>query len=327
MIITVFDIIRFTIFIPSLFLMAFALIIMISNFFRLNSKFCNEFYPFVAFRIFNDLMYNILSFIMLKLPLYGIFGNFFLENDWVSSIAFLTGASFIGAIFIHALVLSIIRYIAVKYPTKYRTIFDLKKIVILIVGMFLFCWSIGIGTLFFPSYYMYHNQSQAIVLTYRTNDIAYYTFSYGVVIFGVTLILSFIFNVANWISIYRRSKKHRKGKHKKDITYAIYTCFSFIMALMYHGYYILRTIGSYTDKDIYTTIANISLSYIGDVATLGDFYFVMMISKDLRTLMKKYVVNLFFVRCCFERNNQIKTIKEPANISLSRFNNKNKEFY
>ncbi|CEF71072.1 GPCR, rhodopsin-like, 7TM domain and 7TM GPCR, serpentine receptor class v (Srv) family-containing protein [Strongyloides ratti] len=202
------------------------------------------------------------------------------------------GAFFVSGFFVHALVIAIVRYIAIKYPTKYRKIFTKKCVILIILGMFLYGLIIGTGTLFFKSRYVYNNKSDVIAAIYYDKNVTYYTFSYSIIIYNLTIIFSLLFNVANWILIYKKRNERKKNK-SMNIIYALYSCFTFITTVFHEFYFVLRIIGTYLENENLKVMSNIIISYTGEIGTYGDFYFVLIISKKLRNAIIASIRNFF----------------------------------
>uniref|UniRef100_A0A0N4ZHU2 Serpentine receptor class gamma n=1 Tax=Parastrongyloides trichosuri TaxID=131310 RepID=A0A0N4ZHU2_PARTI len=287
-----FDIISIIYSIPSLLLMTYTLIIILDKLKNNNPGFKNEFFPFVAYRLANDIFYNVLAYFLLKFPLWGIWSLFYLEHNFMAKICFGLGAFLVSGFFIHSLVTSFIRFIAVCFPTKYRKVFNQKRVGYIILGMITYGILICSGSLFFESRYIYNNVSNAVVPTFVSKEASYYTFAYGIVIYNLTILLSLFFNTANWYLIYKKRNEWRSNK-SINILYGLYSLFTFIITCFHELYFILRVISNYTEDPKYAAIASIILSYTGDVGTYGDFYFILFISKTLRNAIMLPIMKVF----------------------------------
>uniref|UniRef100_A0A0K0E4U3 G-protein coupled receptors family 1 profile domain-containing protein n=1 Tax=Strongyloides stercoralis TaxID=6248 RepID=A0A0K0E4U3_STRER len=223
----------------------------------------------------------------IQLPIYGILYNLYIDNSWISSAEYVLGAMFLTSFFTHSLVLSCMRFCAVKFPLKYHKLITIKKIIIVIIGMILFDLSIGVGTLFFPATYEYISETRSLIAKYKTKLAVYYMIFYGLTINGIIIIISFILNVLNWYTIYKK-KDNNSVKTKKDIVYGFYTFITFISTLLYYTYYVLRVIGTLSGEENYNEIANILITYVVEVVSLVNFYFLLIVSQDLRKLILKF---------------------------------------
>uniref|UniRef100_A0A0K0EGI9 G-protein coupled receptors family 1 profile domain-containing protein n=1 Tax=Strongyloides stercoralis TaxID=6248 RepID=A0A0K0EGI9_STRER len=303
------DIILILPFIPTFILMVYTLCILIIKFKNKSSVFLNEFYPFVAYRIFTDILYNFLSYFFLKFPLWNIWPEVYLNNDILAAIMYSIGSFLVSGFFIHSLVVLVIRFIAIKYPTKYREIFSQKRIILIIIGMICYGTIIGSGTLFFKSRYIYNNVTNVISAVYLDKRVSIYTFAYGIVLYNLTIIFSLFFNIANWILIYK--KRHEwKAKKSTNIIYAAYCFFTFIITCLHELYFILRVIGSFSGNYNFAIIANILLSFTGEIGTYGDFYFVLFISKQLRNAIISPIKKLFGYNIV-----EIQTVNKTYNLA------------
>ncbi|CEF71423.1 GPCR, rhodopsin-like, 7TM domain and 7TM GPCR, serpentine receptor class v (Srv) family-containing protein [Strongyloides ratti] len=199
---------------------------------------------------------------------------------------------FLSSYFSHSLVLSVIRYLAVKYPTKYHRIVNVKMTIKVILGMIIFDLIIALGTLFFPSSYKYFSKSNSIIASYDTQNVAYYILFYGVIINGIIVITSLFLNILNWYIIYKKKNK-KLIKNRTDVLFAVYTFIVFVSTLLYHIFYILRTIGSLDGYHRYDEFASIFLSYVVEIISFTDFYFLLIMSNELRKGVVKFTFSLF----------------------------------
>uniref|UniRef100_A0A0K0F3K1 7TM_GPCR_Srx domain-containing protein n=1 Tax=Strongyloides venezuelensis TaxID=75913 RepID=A0A0K0F3K1_STRVS len=254
--------------------------------------FCNEFYPFLCYRIINDLFYHVCMLFMLKFPIWGFFLDTFTENTFLAQIGFLIGTSTCSVPFIHGLIISFIRFVAIYYPMEYKRIFTPRRIKQMCIGMFLCSLGIGLPTVFFESSYLLKNDTFTLTPSYITPSIIIYQMSYGIFFYGSVIVLSFSLNVLNIIGLNR--KKYNRNIRYSDKYYIIYSFFTLFTSILMEIYIAFRIGGTYLKNIKVNHIANTVLSWSADIVTLGNFYFIIIISKDIRRLLVESFRMMFY---------------------------------
>uniref|UniRef100_A0A0N5C122 G_PROTEIN_RECEP_F1_2 domain-containing protein n=1 Tax=Strongyloides papillosus TaxID=174720 RepID=A0A0N5C122_STREA len=294
MVIGVVEIIQLSYLIPSLILMMFVACILLHKILKQSKTFQNEFYPMVCYRTFNDILYNVCILFMLKFPSWLIMPQYYLDSVHIAPIYYVLAASTFCAIFVHSIFLSVIRYVAIYYPGKYTRISSSRTSIILCCLLFLISFGVGLPTLAFPSKYIYNNATNTVLPAYAVKSITYYNFGYAIVFYGSTVILSAIFNVANLIGL---SKNNKKNKNKRsENVFAFYTLFTLFTTSLMEAYFCCRISGNFFGNQKLLAIANYSVIWIGDIGTLGHFYFFVFINSEIRATIKEIFCKVFGIK-------------------------------
>ncbi|CEF61926.1 G protein-coupled receptor, rhodopsin-like family-containing protein [Strongyloides ratti] len=217
-----------------------------------------------------------------------------MENDFLAQLGFVIGTSTCCLPFIHALVISFIRFIAIYYPIKYKIIFTSRRIKQICIGMFLCSFGIGLPTIFFKSKYILKVDTLTLTPTYLTPSITLYQMFYGIFFYGIVIAIAFILNILNIIGL--NKKKYNRNTKYSEKYYIIYCFFTLITSILMEIYFAFRIGGTYLENVTMNHIANTFLSWIGDIVTLGNFYFFILISKDIRKLLKESLKGIFYKR-------------------------------
>uniref|UniRef100_A0A0N5CC43 G_PROTEIN_RECEP_F1_2 domain-containing protein n=1 Tax=Strongyloides papillosus TaxID=174720 RepID=A0A0N5CC43_STREA len=224
---------------------------------------------------------------LLKLPSWSIMPQFYLDNTYLAALSYLFGATTCCGPFIHTFFLSGLRYMAIYHPVKYTRISSPRTSIILCSLLLIISLSIGLLSLAYSSRYIYSNVTGITTPTYLDKSVAYYQFAYITFLYLPIIIMSAIFNVANFIGL---SKTNKRNKNKKSETlFAIYSLFTYFTTCLMEAYLGSRIIGSFLGNQTIISIANYSLTWIGDLGTFGDFYFFIFINSEIRAAIKEIV--------------------------------------
>uniref|UniRef100_A0A0N5BVA3 G_PROTEIN_RECEP_F1_2 domain-containing protein n=1 Tax=Strongyloides papillosus TaxID=174720 RepID=A0A0N5BVA3_STREA len=212
---------------------------------------------------------------LLKLPSWSIMPQFYLDNTYLAQISYVFVATTCCVPFVHTFFLSGLRYMAIYHPVKYTRISSPRTSIILCSLLLIISLSIGLPSLAYPSRYVYNNVTGIISSTYLVKSVAYYHFAYVTFFYLPIIIISAIFNVANFIGL---SKTNKRNKNKRsENLFVIYSLFSFFTTCLMEAYICSKLIGSFLENQMIVSIANYSLQWIGDLGTFGDFYFLIII--------------------------------------------------
>uniref|UniRef100_A0A0N5BYM9 G_PROTEIN_RECEP_F1_2 domain-containing protein n=1 Tax=Strongyloides papillosus TaxID=174720 RepID=A0A0N5BYM9_STREA len=302
--------------IPSLFIMTFVCCLLIYKFFIHSPVFCNEFYPLVCFKILNDILYHVNILFLLKLPLWEVNQNFYLKNNFLSTICYFIGASTVCIQFLFSFVLAFIRFLAIYYPLKYKKIFEKNVIKFVIILIYICSMLIGFPSIFFESKYTYNNHTKSLSPTFINTNVSYYQFFYAIIFYGTLTILSFIINIINIVGLTKRKTSSNPKNIEK--LYSMYTVFVFFGTSLMEAYFIVRIGGTYTDNNYLVSLANNLLTWIGDIATLGDFYFFIFITEELKIAIRETSSSFFTTK-----NTIIFIKKDTSNIETPDLRNEN----
>uniref|UniRef100_A0A0N4Z1C3 G_PROTEIN_RECEP_F1_2 domain-containing protein n=1 Tax=Parastrongyloides trichosuri TaxID=131310 RepID=A0A0N4Z1C3_PARTI len=269
------EVIQLLYLIPSLTIMFFVGILICDKLVKKDKHFNNEFYPLVCYKTFNDILYHLSILFLLKFPVWGIMENLYIDNDFLASLAYFFGAATVCTSFLHSFLLATLRFIAINYPLKYKNMFKKKFVYLFILIMFIISLLISIPSFFFKSKYIYNNDTGDLTPIYLSKSISYYQFGYGIILYGILIIGAFILNIINLYFIWRRNQMRNTKKLEK--TFAIYSLGTLFTTSLLEFYLITRVFGNYYENISMIIFANNSLVWIGDLGTLGDFYFFIFI--------------------------------------------------
>uniref|UniRef100_A0A0N5BZ08 G_PROTEIN_RECEP_F1_2 domain-containing protein n=1 Tax=Strongyloides papillosus TaxID=174720 RepID=A0A0N5BZ08_STREA len=314
MVVGVVEIIQLSYLAPSLILMIFVACILLHKILTQSKTFQNEFYPMVCYRTFNDILYHVSVLLMLKFPSWLIMPQYFLDSVYIAPIFYSLGAVTCCVPFVHSIFLSGIRYMAIYHPLRYTRISSPRTSIIFCSLFFLISFGIGLPTLAFPSKYIYNNVTNTVLPAYTVKSVSYYNFGYGIVFYGSTVILSAIFNVANLIGL---SKNNRKNKNKRsEIVFAFYTLFTLFTTSLMEAYFCCRISGNFFGNLKLLAIANYSVIWIGDIQTLGHFYFFVFINSEIRGAIKEIFCKVFGIKYASSsvKTTEIKSIYDSKSL-------------
>uniref|UniRef100_A0A0K0F535 G_PROTEIN_RECEP_F1_2 domain-containing protein n=1 Tax=Strongyloides venezuelensis TaxID=75913 RepID=A0A0K0F535_STRVS len=303
---TIVEVIQLAYNIPSMIFMLIVGILLLQKILTESKAFQNEFYPMFCYRIFNDVLYNICILLLLKFPSWLVMPQYFLHSVRISSIYYVFAASTFCVPFVHTIFLSAIRYVAIYHPMRYTRISSQRTSIILCSLLFLISFSIGLPTLAFPSMYIYSNYTNSVLPTYKVKSVAYYNFCYAIVFYGITVILSAIFNIANLVGLSRNNKKNNNKNKKSENVFAFYTFFTLFTTCLMEAYFCCRISDNYLGNKTLLAIANYSVTWIGDLETFGNFYFLIFINTEIKAVIKETLYKVCKIKCNSSSSNTIK---------------------
>uniref|UniRef100_A0A0N5CGU5 Serpentine receptor class gamma n=1 Tax=Strongyloides papillosus TaxID=174720 RepID=A0A0N5CGU5_STREA len=180
------------------------------------------------------------NYIFLVLPRWGFFNNFLKNNNWMATVFYILTPQQTTFMFLITLLISINRYIAVKYPLSYETFFSKSKVVIILLSFVILSTMIGLGNIpFNPSYEIFDLFGYFIPIL-KSKSVIYYQFFYTIILFGMISIATCTFNVMAILTI---KKLNQNGnKQKRELYYIIYSIFIFITVFFVEAYFICRFI-------------------------------------------------------------------------------------
>uniref|UniRef100_A0A0K0FQW5 Serpentine receptor class gamma n=1 Tax=Strongyloides venezuelensis TaxID=75913 RepID=A0A0K0FQW5_STRVS len=186
--------------------------------------------------------------------------------------------------FLITLLTSVNRYIAVKYPLLYEHYFSKSKTIVILLTFIILSTIVGLGNIFFNPEFIELDVFDHFVPYFKSKNVIYYQLFYQILLFGIISISTCTFNVMAILTL----KKHNKtgNKYKKELYYIIYSIFIFITLFIVEAYFICKFISL---KNKFKLFANISyfLHIVAfDLTTLGDFYFLIYSSSELRKALK-----------------------------------------
>uniref|UniRef100_A0A0N5B4B5 Serpentine receptor class gamma n=1 Tax=Strongyloides papillosus TaxID=174720 RepID=A0A0N5B4B5_STREA len=271
--ISVLEIIQLAYQIPSMILMILSVYVIITEIKNKNAHLNTQFYSIIVCKLSNEIIYNINVFIFVVLPKWGFYNNFLKNHDWTATLYYVLETQQTTFMFLITLLVSINRYVAVKYPLLYKYYFLKSKIVIILLSFIILSTIIGLGNIFFNAKYMKNNLFDYIIPSFKSENAFYYQIFYQIFLFGIISIATCTFNV---IAILTLKKYNQIGnKYKKELNYTIYSIFIFITLFLVEILYVCNIIA--IKYDIISFIYTIYFFYdvALDITSFGDFYFLI----------------------------------------------------
>ncbi|CEF61928.1 7TM GPCR, serpentine receptor class v (Srv) family-containing protein [Strongyloides ratti] len=308
--------------IPSLLLMIFVAFLLLYKILTKSQAFKNEFYPMVCYRTFNDILYHFTILILLKLPAWKIALNFYINSTCLAPLCCIFGAVTCCVPFLHTFILASMRYMAIYYPIKYSRISSQSTSIIICGVIFTISYGIGLASLAFPSKYVYNEVTGITSPVYIVKSVAYFQFCYGIIFYGLTVIGSLILNIANFVGLRKNNKKNKNKK--SEYTFAFYGLFTLFTTCLMEGYLVGRIGGNFLENETMMAISNYALTWIGDIGTLGDFYFFLFINSEIKLAIKEIFFKIINkqVTSLVIRSTEVKSLQETKNSRIKTIPNK-----
>uniref|UniRef100_A0A0N5CHK8 Serpentine receptor class gamma n=1 Tax=Strongyloides papillosus TaxID=174720 RepID=A0A0N5CHK8_STREA len=283
-VILVADIIQLMYKIPSMLLMILSIYVIIKEIKNKNVRFNKQFYIIIVCKLVNEIIFIITTFIFYKLPRLGFFNNFFKNNNWTATLSYLLAAQQTTFMFLITLLTSVNRYIAVKYPVSYNLYFSKSKIIMMSLTFIILSTIIGLGNIFFNAEYKEFDLFGYFFPFFISKNVIYYQFFYTIILFGIISIATCIFNAMSIFAL----KKHNQidKKFKRELYYIIYSIFIFITLLVVEAFFVCRFIGVKYEIKLFVHIQNLLHFVAFDLSSVGDFYFLISLSIELRQALK-----------------------------------------
>uniref|UniRef100_A0A0N5BZ38 Serpentine receptor class gamma n=1 Tax=Strongyloides papillosus TaxID=174720 RepID=A0A0N5BZ38_STREA len=271
--ISVLDIIQLTYKIPSMLLMVLSIYVIIKEIKSRNVNFNTQFYIIIVCKLSNEVIYNINIFLFFKLPKWGCFNNFMKENNWMATFFYILATQQIAFIFLITLLISINRYIAVKYPLLYNLYFLKSKIVVILLFFITLSTLIGLGNISFNARFDKFESSDHILPSFQSKNAIYYQIFYQIFLFGIISIATCAFNT---MAILTLRKLNKNGtKYKKELYYIIYSIFIFLTLLLVQAFYVFNILAELYKIRFFINIIHFHHILAFDLTSIGDFYFLI----------------------------------------------------
>uniref|UniRef100_A0A0K0G634 Serpentine receptor class gamma n=1 Tax=Strongyloides venezuelensis TaxID=75913 RepID=A0A0K0G634_STRVS len=206
------EIIQLIYLIPSTLLMILSVNVIIKEIKNKNVNFNTQFYIIIACKLINEIFYIITIFIFARFPKWGFYNDYLKNNNWTATIFYVLVSQQTTFMFLITLLISINRYIAVKYPLSYKHHFSRSKIVIILVCFIILSTMIGLGNIFFNARYKKSGLYDFFAPYLESKNVVYYRIFCQIFIYGTISIVTCIFNV---ISELRKALKIAFGCSKK----------------------------------------------------------------------------------------------------------------
>uniref|UniRef100_A0A0N4ZM47 G_PROTEIN_RECEP_F1_2 domain-containing protein n=1 Tax=Parastrongyloides trichosuri TaxID=131310 RepID=A0A0N4ZM47_PARTI len=243
----------------------------------------NTFYILIFWKCIIDILLQVTILFFTGTIKFSYMKPFFEENNWVCAIFYLLSTFCYTATFEITTVMSINRFVAIKYPLKYEKIFTSKNLFLLFLITLATSSFIGIYSYTFECKYFIDTKQSYV--SYTTDSGAYFVSSYTL---GFYLPLIVISSVINGLTIkkFRVMTKNSVVDTKADNNLLIYSITSFLGLFLFFIFYFLKAISVYVARDNLTYLTSIAIPFAIDIETFGLFYI---------SLITKYVFFYLFI--------------------------------
>uniref|UniRef100_A0A0K0G5T2 Serpentine receptor class gamma n=1 Tax=Strongyloides venezuelensis TaxID=75913 RepID=A0A0K0G5T2_STRVS len=223
-------------------------------------------------------------FVFFILPKWGFYNKFLENHAWTATVFNILATQQTTFMFLITLLISINRYIAVKYPFSYELYFSKPKIVIILLSSIILSLVLGFGNIFFDLRYKKSNFLGYFTPSSKTKNEMYYQIFYLVILFGLISIMTCIFNV---MAILTLKKINKIGsQYKKEIYFIVYSFFIFITLLFVEAFFVCKFIVIKNEIKSFSHTAYFIYIVAFDLTSVGDFYFLIYSCNELRKALK-----------------------------------------
>uniref|UniRef100_A0A0K0G5I1 Serpentine receptor class gamma n=1 Tax=Strongyloides venezuelensis TaxID=75913 RepID=A0A0K0G5I1_STRVS len=259
--------------IPSVLLMILSIYVIIKEIKYKNNLFNKQFYIIIVFKLTNEIAFNTNMFVFFILPKWGFYNKFLENHAWTATVFNILATQQTTFMFLITLLISINRYIGVKYPFSYELYFSKPKIVIILLSSIILSLVLGFGNIFFDLRYQKSNFFGYFTPSLKTKKELYYQYLYLVILFGLISIITCIFNV---MAILTLKKVNKIGsQYKKEIYFIVYSIFIFITLLFVEAFFVVTFIGVKYQINFFIPIIYFLNIVAFDLTSVGDFYFLI----------------------------------------------------
>uniref|UniRef100_A0A0K0G1I0 Serpentine receptor class gamma n=1 Tax=Strongyloides venezuelensis TaxID=75913 RepID=A0A0K0G1I0_STRVS len=284
--------------IPSMLLMILSVCVIIKEIKNQNDNFNRQFYIIIACKLTNEIAYTTTVYILFRIPRWGFYNDYMENNDWTARIFHVLATQQTTFMFLITFLISINRYIAVKYPFSYELFFSKSKIVIILLFSIVLSTIVGLGNIFFNPKFRKSNLFGYFMPIFMSKDVAYYQIFYTAFLFGLISIATCTFNIMAISTI--KNHKIIGNKYKKELRYIIYSIFIFVTLLFVEAFFVCNMIAIKYEIKSFTEVLYFLHVVAFDLSTVGDFYFLIYSCNELRNSLKTTF------RCSKKFNNKIK---------------------
>uniref|UniRef100_A0A0K0G691 Serpentine receptor class gamma n=1 Tax=Strongyloides venezuelensis TaxID=75913 RepID=A0A0K0G691_STRVS len=235
-------------------------------------------------KLTNEIFFIITTFIFVRFPKWGFYNDFMEKNDWTATTFYVIGTQQTTFTFLTTLLISINRCIAVKYPLSYKHHFSRSKIIIILLCFIILSTTIGLIHISSNVRYKKTGLYDYFAPYLESKNVIYYQIFYQLFLFGTISIVTCIFNVMAVLTL----KKHNKtgNKCKRNLNYIKYSIFIFITLFIVETFFICKFFAE-NYKIKFLSYITIFLHVVGfDLTSVGDFYFLLYSSSELRRAIK-----------------------------------------
>uniref|UniRef100_A0A0N5BP37 Serpentine receptor class gamma n=1 Tax=Strongyloides papillosus TaxID=174720 RepID=A0A0N5BP37_STREA len=272
------EIIQIVYTIPTTLLMILTIFVIMKEIRRKNNYFNRQFYLIIVCKLINDIAYVLTKVIFFKLPKLGYFHAFLLKNNWVAAMYSVLTTMQTTLIYLMTLLISLNRYIALKYPITYKYYFSTSNMTQLLIFCTLLSTLTGIGTAFYPSTYGIQLVAGYFMPFYTNRKVFYYLVVNTIILYGVIFFGTCVFNVLAIVELIKHKKLCiNSNKNKRESMHIIYSIFVFITLAFIEAFFIFRILGMVLDSAFFEALGQFLLIWVFDITSIGDFYFLIFI--------------------------------------------------
>uniref|UniRef100_A0A0N5B932 Serpentine receptor class gamma n=1 Tax=Strongyloides papillosus TaxID=174720 RepID=A0A0N5B932_STREA len=232
-----------------------------------------QFFLIIVYKLVNEIIFIITYYVLIKLPKFGFFKNFFEENNWVARLFHVLAVQQTIFMFLITLLVSVNRYVAVIYPTKYNYYFSKSNMTKVLVFFIMLSTLIGLGTIPFKPIYGSFDFAGAFIPYFTLKEVIYYQIFYTVFLFGTLSIATCFFNIKAILEL----KKHKNivNYYKREIIYIMYSIFIFTTLSLVEAICVIKVVAMQYNINILFYITVHYYIWAFDLPSLGDFYFLI----------------------------------------------------
>uniref|UniRef100_A0A0N5C0C4 Serpentine receptor class gamma n=1 Tax=Strongyloides papillosus TaxID=174720 RepID=A0A0N5C0C4_STREA len=259
--------------IPSMLLMMLTIYVIIKEIKNKNVYFNKQFYTIIVCKLINEIIFIINIYVFTIIPKWGFYNHFLENNNWTAGIFLSLASQQTTFMFFITLLISINRYVAVKYPLSYKIYFSKSKIVVILLSSIMLSTMFGLVNISFKPRYIKYPLYGYIVPYLQSKDVIYYQVFCQIFLFGIISITTCTLNVIAILTL----KKHNLigNKYKKELHYTTYSIFVFITLFLIEAFFVCRFITVNYAIKFFSYIANFLHVVAFDLTYIGNFYFLL----------------------------------------------------
>uniref|UniRef100_A0A0K0G1J8 Serpentine receptor class gamma n=1 Tax=Strongyloides venezuelensis TaxID=75913 RepID=A0A0K0G1J8_STRVS len=206
------------------------------------------------------------------------------NNNWTATVFYVIVSQQTTFMFLVTLLISINRYIAVKYPLSYKYHFSRSKITIILLCFIILSTMIGLRHISLNAKYKKSGLYDFFTPSLEFENVIYNRIICHFFIYGTISIATCIFNVMAVLTLKKQNKADNKSK--SNLKYIKYSIFIFITLFIVETFFICKFIALNNGIKFFSYIT-IFLFVVGfDLTSVGDFYFLIYLSSELRKALK-----------------------------------------
>uniref|UniRef100_A0A0N4ZYW2 7TM_GPCR_Srx domain-containing protein n=1 Tax=Parastrongyloides trichosuri TaxID=131310 RepID=A0A0N4ZYW2_PARTI len=238
----------------------------------------NEFYPIIFFKGCVDNITNIVQLCTGRILKFNILESFFLSHDFPAYILYFTTATTYCLMYQINFLIAFNRYVAMLKPTRYKEIFEFKRLHLYMALMFIPSMSSAIPSVCFKLGYIWYPSLNRVLHMYFQSGIEYYNAIFGIV-FNIPVIL-----ITSWMNLkcFLKNKKILSKKNlynSMDSKLFLYNVIAFLTMWGFDFYYIGRYLPYILGElKVLEQIAITIIPWLLDIMTFGLWIFSMVLS-------------------------------------------------